>query len=85
MSDNSNPPPGQPFPDCGNVAFATAFGLHAIDHFRRGMTASPPSVMVGGTIQGVFVLIALVLVLRRNRWAARATYLVGFGSAALFT
>lgn len=36
------------------IAFAAAYALHGADHFRRGMSASPPSVMVGGTIQGLF-------------------------------
>lgn len=67
------------------IVFTAAFGLHGVDHFRRGMAASPPSVMVGGMIQGIFVVIALVLVLRQHPWAAQAAYLVGFGSAALFT
>ncbi|OBA60489.1 hypothetical protein A5647_13725 [Mycobacterium sp. 1100029.7] len=67
------------------IAFVAAFGLHGVDHFRRGMTASPPSVMVGGMIQGLFVVTALVLVLRRHRRAAEMACFVGFGSAALFT
>jgi hypothetical protein len=49
------------------------------------MTASPPSVMVGGMIQGIFVVVGLVLVLRHHRWATQAATYVGFGSAVLFT
>ena len=67
------------------IAFAAAFAVHGIDHFRRGMAASPPSVMVGGTLQGFFVVVAVVLVLRHHRWAPQAAILVGFGSAILFT
>jgi hypothetical protein len=67
------------------IAFAAAFLLHGIDHLRRGMTASPPSIMVGGMVQGLFVVVAVVLVLSHHRWGARAAVLVGFGSAALFT
>ena len=67
------------------IAFAAAFTLHGIDHLRRGMAASPPSIMVGGMIQGIFVVVALVLVLRKNPWSAQAAIVVGFGSAALFT
>ena len=33
------------------IVFAPAFGLHGIDHLRRGMAACPPSIMVGGKIQ----------------------------------
>lgn len=51
---------------------------------RRGMSASPPAVMVGGTIQGLIVAAALVLGWRDHPWASRAAIVVGFGSAALF-
>jgi hypothetical protein len=67
------------------IGFTAAFAVHGIDHFRRGMTASPPAVMIGGTIQGVFVIIALVLVLRNHPRASEWAIAVGFGSAALFT
>jgi hypothetical protein len=67
------------------IAFAAAFGVHGIDHLRRGMAASPPSIMLGGMLQGVFVVAAVVLVLRHHRWAPKAAILVGFGSAVLFT
>jgi hypothetical protein len=66
------------------IVFAAAFGLHGIDHLRRGMAASPPSIMVGGMLQGIFVVVAVVLVLRGHRWASEAAVLVGFGSAVLF-
>jgi hypothetical protein len=65
------------------IAFAAAFGLHGIDHLRRGMAASQPSIMIGGMIQGAFVVTAVVLVLRQHRWASEAAIVVGFGSAAL--
>jgi hypothetical protein len=67
------------------IAFVAAFLLHAVDHFRRGMQASPPPVMVGGTVQAVFVLLGAVFVVRHHRWAAQAAVLVGFGSVVLFT
>lgn len=54
------------------IGFAAAYALHAIDHFRRGMAASPPSIMVGGTIQGIIVLIAVVLVVRHHQRACEA-------------
>jgi hypothetical protein len=66
------------------IGFAAAYALHGVDHFRRGMSASPPSVMVGGTIQGLFVILAVVLFLRNHPWASRAAILLGFGSAVLF-
>lgn len=66
------------------IAFVVAFVLHGVDHFRRGMSASPPAIMVGGTIQGLIVAIAVVLVLRHHPWGRRAAIIVGFGSATLF-
>jgi cyanate permease len=67
------------------IVFAAALGLHGLDHLRRGMTASPPSIMVAGTIQTLLVAVALVLVLRHHRWASEAAIFVGFGSAVGFT
>jgi len=66
------------------IAFAIGFGLHGIDHLRRGMTASPTALMVGGMVQGVFVVVVVLLVLRHRRRASEAAVAVGFGSAALF-
>lgn len=66
------------------IGFVAAFAVHAIDHFRRGMSASPPAVMVGGTIRGLIVVIALALILRGHPWASRVAIVVGFGSATLF-
>lgn len=66
------------------IAFAAAFSLHGVDHFRRGMAASPPSIMVGGMVQGLCVVAVVVLVLRQYRWASDAAIVVGFGSAVLF-
>jgi hypothetical protein len=66
------------------IAFTTAFGIHGIDHFRRGMDASPPAVMIGGMIQGLFVVTLLALILRKHQWGPQAAIGVGFTSAALF-
>jgi hypothetical protein len=66
------------------IAFAACFGLHGVDHLRRGMSASPTAIMIGGMIQGVFVAVAVLLVQRHHRRAPEAAITVGFGSAALF-
>ena len=66
------------------IAFAVGFGLHRIDHLRRGMAASPTAIMIGGMVPGAFAVIAVLLVLRHHRQAAEAEVAVGFGSAALF-
>jgi hypothetical protein len=67
------------------IAFAIGFGIHGLDHMRRGMSASPPAVMVGGMIQGLFVAAAVVMALTGRRRAPKAAIAVGFGSAVLFT
>jgi hypothetical protein len=67
------------------IAFAVGFGIHGLDHMRRGMSASPPFIMVGGMIQGLFVAAAVVMALTRHRRAPEAAIAVGFGSAAVFT
>jgi hypothetical protein len=67
------------------ILFAIGFGIHGLDHLRRGMSASPPSIMVGGMIQGLFVAAAVVMALTRRRRAPEAAIAVGFGSAVLFT
>jgi hypothetical protein len=67
------------------IAFAVGFGIHGLDHLRRGMSASPPFIMVGGMIQGVFVAVAVVMTLTRRRRAPEAAIAVGFGSAVAFS
>lgn len=67
------------------IAFAIGFGIHGLDHLRRGMSASPQAVMIGGMIQGVFVVIAVVLALTGRDRAPEWAMAVGFGSAALFS
>jgi hypothetical protein len=67
------------------VAFAIGFTVHGLDHLRRGMMASPTAVMVGGTVQGVFVVVAVAMALTRRSRAPEAAIVVGFGSAVLFT
>jgi protein-S-isoprenylcysteine O-methyltransferase Ste14 len=49
------------------------------------MSASPPFVMVGGMIQGLFVVAAVVMALTQRRRAPEAAIAVGFGSAVVFT
>ena len=67
------------------IAFAIGFGIHGLDHLRRGMSASPPFIMVGGMVQALFVAAAVVMALTRRRRAPEAATAVGFGSAAVFT
>jgi protein-S-isoprenylcysteine O-methyltransferase Ste14 len=49
------------------------------------MSASPPAVVVGGMIQGLFVAAAVVMALTGRRRAPEAAIAVGLGSAILFT
>jgi hypothetical protein len=67
------------------IAFAIGFGIHGLDHMRRGMSASPPAIMVGGMIQGLFVVAAVAMAITGRRRAPEAAIAVGFGSAVLFT
>jgi hypothetical protein len=70
------------------IAFVIGFGIHGLDHLRRGMSASPPFIMVGGAIQGLFVAVAVAMALARRpqrQWAPEAAIAVGFGSAVVFT
>jgi hypothetical protein len=66
-------------------AFLLGWGLHVIDHLRRGMSASPMFVMVGGTVQGVFVIIAIAMALRGHARAPEAAIFTGVASALVFT
>jgi len=85
MSNNWDPITAHRRLTVATIAFAAAFTLHGVDHLRRGMHASPPAVMIGGYIQGLFVVLAVVLVLRTHPRAPEIASAVGFGSAALFT
>jgi hypothetical protein len=67
------------------IAFVIGFGIHGLDHLRRGMSASPPFIMVGGMIQGLFVALAVIMAITGRRRAPEAAIAVGFGSAVLFT
>jgi hypothetical protein len=67
------------------ILFITGWGVHVLDHLRRGMSSAPHAIMVGGTIQGAFVVVAVVMALTQRRRAPEAAVLVGFGSAVLFT
>jgi hypothetical protein len=52
------------------------------------MSASPHAIMVGGMIQGVFVVVAIAMALTgqpQRRRAPEAAIAVGLGSALLFT
>lgn len=66
-------------------AFLVGWGLHVIDHLRRGMSASPTFIMAGGMIQGVVVVIAITMALRRMPRAPEAAIFAGVGSALVFS
>jgi hypothetical protein len=67
------------------IAFVIGWGIHALDHLRRGMSASPPFIMAAGMIQGLLVAVAVVMALTRHRRAPEAAIVVGFGSAVGFS
>jgi hypothetical protein len=66
-------------------AFLLGWGVHVIDHLRRGMSASPMFVMVGGMVQGFVVLVAITMALRGYLRAPEAAIFAGVGSALVFT
>jgi hypothetical protein len=66
------------------IAFGLGWGVHVLDHLRRGMSASPHAIMVGGMIQGAFVLLAVLLAVTGRHRAPEWAIGVGFGSAVLF-
>lgn len=66
-------------------AFLCGWGLHVIDHLRRGMSASPTFIMVGGMVQGIVVVVAITMALRGHARAPEAAIFAGFGSALVFT
>jgi hypothetical protein len=66
-------------------AFLVGWGLHVIDHLRRGMSASPMFIMIGGMVQGTIVVVAIVLALRGHRRAPGLAIFAGVGSALVFT
>jgi hypothetical protein len=49
------------------------------------MAASPHAIMVGGMVQGLFVVVAILMAVTGRRRAPEAAIAVGFGSAILFT
>jgi hypothetical protein len=67
------------------IALAVGFGLHAVDHVRRGMSAATMLVMIGGGTEAVSIAVAVIMVLTRRKWAAQAAIIVGFGSALAST
>lgn len=67
------------------IAFVIGFSIHGLDHLRRGMSASPPFIMVGGMVQGMFVVLAVAMAVTHRSRAPLAAIAVGFGSALVFT
>jgi hypothetical protein len=66
------------------LAFIAAVAIHGGDHALRGTENQSPQVLSGGTVQALFGLLAVALVLRGHRWAPVAAMAVGFASAVLF-
>ncbi|WP_292980405.1 hypothetical protein [Mycobacterium sp.] len=66
------------------LLFVVGWGVHVVDHLRRGMAASPHAIMVGGMIQGLFVVLAVAMAITGRDRAPQAAMAVGFGSAILF-
>jgi hypothetical protein len=67
------------------IAFVIGFGVHGLDHLRRGMSASPPFIMAAGMVQGLLIVLAVSMVVMSRPRAPLAAIVVGFGSALGFT
>ena len=81
MSNHSESAPSSRYIKVAAIAFAIAFGLHGADHLTRGMATSPMPVMVGGLIQGIFVVVAVALILRERPLALPGRHLRGASAA----
>ena len=66
------------------VIFIAAVAIHGADHMRRGIEDQSASIVSAGTIQAVLGVVAVALVLRKDRRAPVAAIVVGFASALLF-
>jgi hypothetical protein len=64
------------------VAYGLAFVVHTADHVRRGVDASPRSVVALGALAGVFQVVAIVAALRGHAKAALLAVAVGLPDAA---
>jgi hypothetical protein len=68
------------------VAYGVAFVVHTADHLRRGVDASPRSILVLGALAGVFQVLAITAALTRHRKAALLAVAVGLPDAVgIFT
>jgi hypothetical protein len=65
--------------------FALGLAVHGADHMRRGMSAAPPSIMVGGFVQIALVVVTLVLVWQGSRRAPAMAVLTAAVSIVGFT
>jgi hypothetical protein len=63
------------------VAYLVALLAHFADHFRRGVSASPKSVIALGGLAGVLQLVAIVAVLRRRPHGPLLAVAVGLPDA----
>ncbi|MEC4765025.1 hypothetical protein VT930_18245 [Mycobacterium sherrisii] len=77
MTHNSAPLPAQRTMIAAMIIFAALFSVHGIGHRWRAMTAAGHTPMVGGMIQGIFVVVAVVVavvpVLGQHRPHAEST------------
>jgi hypothetical protein len=67
------------------AVYAGAFGLHNLDHLRRGIGSLNPEVLFGGTVAGVVSIGLLMPVFTRHRWAPAAAAVAGFALTAAFS
>src|SRR5271168_101980 len=67
------------------AVFVTVYFVHGLDHLRRGLDFESTPIIVIGTVQTLLVVVAVVLVTIRSRWAPPAAVVVGIVNATGFT
>jgi hypothetical protein len=68
------------------VTYGVTFVVHTADHLRRGVDASPRSVLVLGALAAVLQVVAITAALTRHRKAALLAVAVGLPDAiGIFT
>jgi len=59
------------------IAFVIGWGLDALDHLRRGLTAAPPSLTYLAASHAVLIAVVVTMILRHRKHAPEATVIVG--------
>ena len=67
--------------EAASAGFVAANILHTLDHFRQGLDGLTWEILSAGTLLTIEAIVVLVLVLRRQEWAAPLAAVVGLSGA----